>query len=302
MSDTKREPTSKPSRVLVICPDERPAVPALCRHRPLALLPLLGRTVLEHALSFLAAQGTKEVTLLASHQVDLIRAAVGQGEAWGLKLEVMAERRELSAAEARAHYGRGDDLTEGAAEGEALVLDRLPQLPEQPLWESYRAWFEAVLAFLPQAAQERVGLREIAPGFFVGMRSQLDPTATLTGPCWIGENVHIGSGAAIGPNTVIEDGAYIEDSAEVTGSIIGPQTYVGALTQVRHSFAWGRDLLNLQSGSHTEIVDGFLLDDLNSASQPRHQPQAAVAAAPQPLAAASLLRHALPLAANLFRK
>ena len=262
--------------------------------------------MLEHALTSLATQGATAVTVLASDRVDLIRAAVGRGEAWGMKLEVISPYRELTPSEALAKYGAArehDALPEARG---AHVLDRLPLLAGPPLWESYTAWFRALLAFIPLAARERVGMRETAPGVFVGMRARIADSARLTGPCWIGANVFIGPNAVVGPDTVIDDGAYVEDSAEITASVIGPKTYLGALTEVSHSFAWGRHLLNLPSGSFTEITDRFLLGDLASTPSERRraeeEAQRAAAPVPESFGPANILERARAIAPGLWRK
>ena len=54
----------------------------------------------------------------------------------------------------------------------------------------------------------------------------------------------------------------IDNDAEISAGWIGPRTYVGAQTEVRNSFAWADGLLNHVSGSFVEIVDTFLLGDL----------------------------------------
>ncbi len=226
------------------CSPDITTVPALARRHPLALTPFLGATVLEHALSALAAEGVKHVRIEATDRVDELRHITGRGEAWGLEIQF------------------SDDAPDPLPPARIVELDRLPQLPNQPLWRTYRDWYSAQLALLPAMANRRVGMREMAPGVFVGLRTRVDPSATLLGPCWIGANISIGSRAVVGPGTVIEDGSYIDSSAEVSGSIVGPQTYVGAFTEVRNSFAWGRDLLNLDTGSLTEVSDRFLLAGL----------------------------------------
>jgi hypothetical protein len=85
-------------------------------------------------------------------------------------------------------------------------------------------------------------MREIAPGVFVGPR------------------------AVLGPDTVIEDGSYIDNGAEITGSVVGPRTYVGAFTELRESFAWGDVLLHPGTGSLTAVPDRFLLGELRSST------------------------------------
>lgn len=307
MIDSIPKPKPAPFRALVICPDERPAVPALSRRCPLALSPFLGATVLEHALASLATRGATAVTLLAGDRADVIRAAVGNGEAWGLRLEVCAQYRELTPDEALAKHGAARESDGLPRAREALLLDHLPSLPLHPLWESYTAWFKAMLAFAEFAAKERVGVREVAAGVFVGMRSRIANSARLIGPCWIGANTFIGPLAMVGPDAVIEDDAYVEESAEVVSSVIGPSTYLGALTEVRHSFAWGRHLLNLPSGSSTEIADRFLLDDLGSSSRSessRRDEAAKLASLPvlESIAPAVMLERARAIAPGFWRK
>ena len=232
--------------VIVHCPTDSSAVPALARKRPLVLAPFLGQTVLEHALAGLAAAGVKRLRLEASDFVEEIRQVVGRGEAWGLAVE----------------FGTETAAAENFSATRTIALDALPQLPERPLWRSYRDWYGAQLALLPVLAAQRVGMREVAAAVFVGLRSQIAPDARLVGPCWIGANVFVGPRAIIGPGTVIEDGCYIDGGAEISGSVVGPQTYVGAFTEIRDSFAWGNELLHLDTGSLTVVADRFLLGEV----------------------------------------
>lgn len=239
-------------KAVIICPDRRGPVAYLSRRVPLALVPILGETLLSHWLTHLADRGAKEVTLLVSDRPDQVRAAVEQGERWGLRLEVVARPSELSIAEAQA-------LFPGA---EAVLADRLPGLATLPLFESYAGFFAGLQSWLAHAPRHRVGAKEIQPGIWTGMRTRIDPAAKLTAPCWLGENVWVRTSATVGPHAFIEDSALVDHDAEVTHSWVGPWTYVGALTHVNQSFAWADGLLNHQSGSFTEVVDMFLLGDL----------------------------------------
>ena len=125
-------------KAVLICPDRRAEVALLARQQPLALVPILGASLLAHWLTHLADRGAKQVTLLATDRPDQVRTAVGRGERWGLEIEMVAEARESSAAEAQARY-----------EGAGIVLaDRLPGLPALPLFETYAGFFAALLAGL----------------------------------------------------------------------------------------------------------------------------------------------------------
>jgi len=239
-------------KAIVICPDRRAETAFLARKTPLVLVPVLGASLLSHWLTALADGGVTAVTVLASDRPDQVRAAIGRGERWGLKIEVCAESVEMSPAQAQKRF----------AADKIILADRLPSLPDAPLFESYAGFFAALKLWLPLAGRQRVGAREIAPGVWAGLHCKIDPMAKLTAPCWLGEKVWVRSGAQVGPDAFIEDAALVDSDAAVAAGWIGPRTYVGALTEVRNSFAWADGLLNHANGSFAEIVDAFLLGDL----------------------------------------
>ncbi len=227
--------------VILQCPVVETGVPALSRKRPLVLSPFLGQTPLAHALSGLSGEGAKRICLQAGEKTSEVLRAVGAGEAWGLKISGPDER----------DFG----------DARRFVLDHLPQAPGIPLWTSYSVWFDAQMELLERLARQRVGMRELRPGVFVGLRTRIAPDARLTGPLWIGDNVFIGPTAVVGPHVVVEDDSYLDDDCEVVESIVGPGTYAGSFTELRRSFAWGRELLHLDTGSLTVVHDRFLLSD-----------------------------------------
>lgn len=248
-------------KALVICPDRRPETAFLARKGPLALVRVLGPSLLSHWLTFLADRGAKQVIILASDRPDQVRTVVGYGERWGLKIELSTEPRELTPEEARTRF-RPEPGTWLAAPDDIVVADRLPGLRAQPLFQGHAEFFATLRAWLPHAAPHRVGAREIAPGAWVGLNCKVDPTARLQAPCWLGDNVWVREGAIIGPDAYIENSAMIDHHAEVTQSWVGPSTYVGAMTLVRASLAWADGLLNHENGSFTEVTDAFLLSNL----------------------------------------
>jgi len=250
-------------KALIICAADRAEAAFLAGHAPLALAPVLGRSLLDLTLAHLAHLGAKQILVLATDRPEKVRAAVSQGEAWGIRVEVHPEQRELTVAEARAkHQAKG---SEGwlSAPNDIVLLDRLPG-GERSLFDNYGDWFNALLEAMPEVVDDRIAMREFSPGVFVGLRSQISQDARLEPPCWIGNYTWIGSGAKIGPNTIVETGCYVDQNAEVTDSFVGPETYVGALTEVRESFVWGRGLLKWKTGVCSEVVDDFLLCDLTS--------------------------------------
>src|SRR5438105_11246580 len=88
----------------LICPSERAGVRLLSHSAPLALVPMLGQSLLEYWLTHLACAGIKQVALLVNDRAELVRAVAGNGARWGLSLEVLTESRDLTPAEALLKY------------------------------------------------------------------------------------------------------------------------------------------------------------------------------------------------------
>jgi hypothetical protein len=245
-------------KATIICPADRPASAFLARQRPLALVPILGRSLLDLWLSELANRGATRVTILAADRPDEIRQAVGRGEAWGLSVEVLPETREPQIETVRSRFNGN----------EVLVLEGIPPA-NTPIWQKPPDWFQQVQQAIPNAAPQRVGYRELSKGIWIHVRSRVSPEARLESPCWVGQHAWVGSRARIGSGSIIEDNAYIDDGADVYSSWVGPGTYVGALTELRDSLAWGRGLYNVRSDSFVEITDAFLMGEIGSmARQP----------------------------------
>lgn len=258
-------------KALVICPDRPSGLPFLARKCPVALAPALGPSLLQHALHALAEAGAKQVTVLASDRPEVVRAAVGRGERWGLQIEVLAETRELSADEARRKYqaeGSDDWLENGR---DVRVADSHPDANDANALAGAVAWLDSLNAVMADAHRHRVGAREVAPGVWAGLRCRIEDGAKLNAPCWLGEDVWVRANATVGPRSIVEDLAVIDHDAEVRESWIGPRTYVGAMTHVNRSLAWGGGLLNCDTGSFIEVPDAFLLGDLESSSRLRNR-------------------------------
>ncbi len=248
---------------LLICPADRPGVARLAENFPLAITPILGKSVLEYWIEALVARGAKHILVLASDRPDQVRSVVGDGARWGVRLELFPQARELSVLEARNKF-RAPDASPWLNENDVIAMDALPDFPQLPLFESYSGWFAALQAFLSLAnTPPRIGVREVKPGVWVGLHSQVDSSAELHAPCWIGENVFIGAGAVIGPDAMVDDRVVIENGARIERSVVWPETFVGRLVAVKQSLANGSLLVNHQSGSCLRVPDAFMLGPLD---------------------------------------
>jgi hypothetical protein len=243
---------------ILICPADRPAFAALEEIAPLSNLPLLGSSLTEYWLEHLAKAGAKEVLVLATDRPEQVRALVGDGARWGLRVEVAPEMRELTPAEARAKYQTR--LNSPLGSESVILMDHLPGLPERSLFNSYRDWFGTFQRFLSRkSVPSRIGLHEIQPGVWAGMHTHIAMSAQFRPPCWLGESVRIGSNAIIGPMAILEDKAWVEADTQITNSFVGPETLVGEGLELKNSLAWGNNLINWQTGSCARVLDVFWL-------------------------------------------
>jgi carbonic anhydrase/acetyltransferase-like protein (isoleucine patch superfamily) len=243
---------------------------AVAAKGPLVTVPLLGQSLLEYWLSHLACNGAKQVIVLSHDRPEVVASIAGDGSRWGLEVNVRPESRELTPAQALLKFE--GELEKGSSQGQIIVIDHLPGLPQQPVFGGYRELFSALQEWMPRAVtSDRVGMRQIWPGVWKGTNSIVSPGVEFKGHCWVGRNVFIEPGAVIGPQAIVEDGVYVEGQAEITHSYIGPDTFVGRFAQLAGSMAWGSTLVDWRSNSVTQIPDPFLLCALR---QPRLQGRA----------------------------
>lgn len=252
------------SKALLICPSARAGVPELLQTSPLATALLLGESLVEYWLSHLAIAGVTEVKILADDRSEQISKVAGDGARWGLKVEVIPEMRELTPAQAQIKYASDFPATDKHL---ITLLDHFPGAQDRPLFTSHVDLFTALMLWMPKAkTMDRVGVREVRPGIWLGLHAQVSRDAQLRAPCWIGQHAYVGARAIVGPNAVIEDRSFVEAGADIVNSVIGPDTFVGRLAALQKSFAWGSTLVNWETDSVIQVPDAFLLCGLKRAS------------------------------------
>ena len=244
-------------KAFLICPEYRSACGVFHRQAPLALMPVCGRTLLDHTLAHLGREGFTHVTLLVSDRVEQIRRAVDKGAAWGLDVIVIPTTREFTPADVIAEFGDGG----GAVK--ILELERLPLAGALPIWSSFDCAFDQMMSALDsETVVKSITVHELHPGIWVSTQASISPTANLHAPVWIGPRVIIKDDATIGPGAILERGSYIDCGAVVQESWVGPSTFVGPATTVTESLAWGNGLLKRGNGSFLEVHDPVLLHDI----------------------------------------
>lgn len=248
-------------KALLICPADRPGVARLAEAAPLAATPLFGRSPIELWIEVLVARGAKQFLVLAPDRPGQVRNLVGDGRRWGVQIEVVPTPRELTIEEARAKF-RGAE-SDWLPDHDVTAIEHLPGQPSLPLWESYAGWFAAARAWMPHAlTPARIGVREIAPGIWIGLRAEIHPKAHLVAPCWIGDYCRVGAHAHVGPGAILDRRVVVDERAQVSESFVGPDTYVGKYVSVSRSLACGAQLVNWQMNSWVDVPDEFLLGPL----------------------------------------
>jgi NDP-sugar pyrophosphorylase family protein len=250
-------------KALLICPAIRPAVPHLAADGPLATTPILGDCFVSHWIENLTGLGASQIQIVASDGADRVRAAVGDGARWGVRITVIACNVEPTKEEAASRHNPEGEPGWLPAPHDIVPMSHLPGCPDLPLFESYASWFAALLAWMPKAmTPARVRVTEARPGVWVGSRSRVAPTAKLIAPCWVGDQVSVAKDTVVGPCAILEDRTVVESGARVTQSWVGPDTFVGPMTSVENSLAWGSSLIDWRTDSSLRVPDQFLLSSL----------------------------------------
>ena len=248
-------------KALLICPATPTQFSALSIELPLVEVPFLGQTLLEYWMAHLAVAGTHSVLVLVQDRPAEIEAMVGSGVRWGLDVKVVVQSSELTPEEALLKYTPKLPLEPELPS--VAVLDHFPGQPEHCLFQTYNGFMQGLHRWMPRAfTPERVGMREVRPGIWVGTNSRVSAEADLHSPCWVGQSAVIGARAILGPGSIVEDGSFIEADGEVSASWVGPNTFVGRLARVTNSLVWGNRLINWQNGSVAVIPDPFVLSTL----------------------------------------
>lgn len=81
------------------------------------------------------------------------------------------------------------------------------------------------------------GVQFNSPRVFKDGNSNIDITATITGPVYIGNNVKIGAYATVGPNAVIGDNVCIQGGGSVINSILWNKVTIGSRARMRDTVA-----------------------------------------------------------------
>lgn len=100
---------------------------------------------------------------------------------------------------------------------------------------------------------------EIKPGIWVCEGAQIERSARVVAPAFIGRDVQISAECLVTRGSNVESGSRVDFGTAVEDSSILANSYVGIGLDLSHSIVDGRNLLNLQHNVSLEITDPVVM-------------------------------------------
>ena len=136
----------------------------------------------------------------------------------------------------------------------------------------YSAWGNSDgLDGLPPLNYPSLEGRQIAQGIWVGRNHMIHPSVRLSPPVFIGHDCQIGSEVELGPEVVVGSNVVIDEDATVSRSTILDHTYVGQLVNIDGRFVNKNLVIDKVTAESTQVVDQFLLGQVNTLVDSRLQ-------------------------------
>lgn len=105
---------------------------------------------------------------------------------------------------------------------------------------------------------------EVKPGIWMGQGSQVERSARLVAPVFIGRGAKVAGQCLVTRASNIESSSQVDYGTVIEDSSVLSNTYVGIGLDLSHSIADGNHLLNLQRGIVLEISDPVVLRRLEA--------------------------------------
>ena len=126
---------------------------------------------------------------------------------------------------------------------------------------------------------------EIKPGIWSCEGAQIERSARVVAPAFIGRDVHISAECLITRGSNVESNSRVDFGTAVEDSTILPNSYVGIGLDLSHSIVDGRYLLNLRHNVNLEITDPVVMRQ-NTVDGGHRQSWASIESSPMALSSA----------------
>lgn len=224
----------------------------------------------EKSVSRILNQGIDTVLLLRTstyNELDFAELFSFHAERRAALTQVYAADQSLDAAVVDANYLRD------CGDGHRKALSALIPRQEHFLYHGYVNRLRKSKDFrglVEDALTGKCDLRpignEVADGIWLGPGAQVDDSAQISGPAFIGANTRIAASAIISGATAIERDCEIDCSTTVDESWILQETYVGLGLNVRRSIVSSQKMFHLDRKTELPISDPRLIRTTKSFS------------------------------------
>jgi hypothetical protein len=126
---------------------------------------------------------------------------------------------------------------------------------------------------------------EIKPGIWSCDGAQIERSARVVAPAFIGRDVHISAECLITRGSNVESNSRVDFGTAVEDSTVLPNSYVGIGLDLSHSIVDGHNLLNLRHNVNLEITDPVVMRQ-NTVGGGRRQSWASIETSPMALSSA----------------
>ncbi len=283
--------------ILVLADRSGAELAPLTDTRPVALLPIGGRPLIEHALIALARHGIREAVVVGGRHCAALAERLGDGTRFGMTLTI----RPCATPHAGASHDpvllvRGDMLWHPDALERALwsaagsppaprqiaagvIMATIASLRDQPLAFTHVVEHRAAAdpacpsaALLSLREFHAAALDAIAGRYGVELAGQRSPEGVLAGrgaTCetistpgqgvQLGEFARVHRRAVLGDRVAIGDRTVVDEGTRVEDTIVMPDTYLGVGLIVRSAIVDGATLIRVDTGAVTRIKDTAIL-------------------------------------------
>ncbi len=265
--------------------------------RPVALLPIGGRPLIEHALIALARHGVREATVVGGRDCAALSERLGDGARFGMTLTIRPSApRPAGASHDPVLLVRGDMLwhpdalesalwsaagsppalrqiacgvvmaTHASLRGQPLAFDHVvgnraaadPACPSAALLNLREFHAAALDAIAGRYGLELAGQRS-PEGMLAGRGASCEMVSSPGRGVQLGEFARVHRRAVLGDRVAIGDRTVVDDGTRVEDTVVMPDTYLGAGLFVRNAIVDGPTLIRVDTGAVARIRDTAIL-------------------------------------------
>ncbi len=101
-------------------------------------------------------------------------------------------------------------------------------------------------------------------GIFIGQNVEIMKECEINKPVIIGNNIQLKNLSRIGPAAIIGDNTLVDANTAVNNSVVYGDSYIGSSLEISNKIIYKRRVIDPLSGEVLDIVDNFLISEIDS--------------------------------------